>query len=29
VLAAHETVTDRFDTDAVGVFPVGIDVAFA
>jgi hypothetical protein len=29
LLAAHETVTLRFETEAVGVLPVGIETAFA
>ena len=29
VLPVHETVTLRFETAAVGVFPVGIETAFA
>ncbi|MEA2349267.1 MAG: hypothetical protein QOG86_208, partial [Thermoleophilaceae bacterium] len=28
VLPVHETVTERLDTDAVGVLPTGIDTAF-
>jgi hypothetical protein len=29
LLVAHETATLRFETDAVGVFPAGIETALA